>query len=298
MTCEDLVKGEELERYVGGQLEEAAQAEVERHVFECDACAARLDDLLTLRTALQEPTATDDIVLPPRRVPLAWYRQPMVLAAGVATLMFAAAGAVWWTRDEPARQSAASAIAQPEAAPQPLPEIAAEPVVEPEPPPRPADSPPSAAETGTDWASFSAFDPPAFVALTLRAPSASAVEERDLDAARQAYAEARYDEAERLLEAAIASRGLSPGLAFYRGISRLKQGNQQGGLDDLASVAASSQMPYAVEAHLYGAYGHLARRDVAAARASLERYVALDGDFTDEARRLLERLPRSSPPPR
>jgi anti-sigma factor RsiW len=294
MTCEELVRGEELERYVSGQLDEGAQAEVERHVFECDACAARLDDLMAMRSVLAAPQPGPPLVLPPRRASSAWYAQPLFQAAAVATLMFSAAGAIWWTRPDTPRQASGPVQG---AAPAP---VAAEP--EPAPPndvltsaPAAPTPPPVAAPQPrpVDWAALARFEPPVFVALTVRGGEPGPARSDGLAGAREAYAEGRHGEAARLIDEWISTNGASTEVVFYRGVSRLATGDVDGGLSDLAAVAQSSEVPYAVEALLYTAHGKLAKQDAAGARAALERYIALDGDFTTEARRLLERVPRS-----
>lgn len=297
MTCDEKIQGETLEAYVAGQLDEEAQAALERHVFECEVCAARLDDLMVVRSVLAEPRRDVPLGLGPRRLTAAWYGQPLAIAAGIATVMFSAAGAIWWTRSEvakPAGQVAAVPAAEP-----PAPSPGSPPV---DPPPAQASAlqPAAAAPAPTDaWDGLSNFEAPALLALTLRGTGDTAgAEPMPLVEARKAYDEGNFGEAARLFEQWSSANGPNPGVAFYRGVSRLKAGEVEGGLSDLAEVIASGEVPHAVEAHLYVAYGRLALRDAAGARESLDRYLALDGDFTADARRLLQQLPRSAPPPR
>ncbi len=299
MTCDDLVRGDTLEAYVAGGLDEQAQADVERHVFECEACAARLDDLMTVRAVLAEPRAEHALVLPPRRLSTAWYGQPLAIAAGVATLMFSAAGAIWWMgtggRAVPQAATAEVGTAPAEvAAPVTAPaQVAAAPA-----PAMPAPDP-ARAPAPMDWVAFARFDAPALLALTLRgAASAEPEAGSPHTEAVAAYRAGRFEEAARAFAAIVGGAELPPAVAFYRGVSRLKSGNVAAGLEDLQAAADSVEAPYAIEAHLYLAYGHLMRQDVARADAALARYIELDGDFTAEARGLRQRLARIAPPPR
>lgn len=294
MTCEGPARSDTLERYVAGQLDEEAMAAVERHVFECEDCASMLDELTAIRTVLAElPPAPAHSRSPHRQAPR-WYSQPWAIAASTAVLMFAAAGAVWWTRGAPvpaqARVVEPSGPASGPSTPEP---VAPAPAASSHSTTAPASSPD--ATTEPDWARLARFEAPALLALTLRGAEAPAGDNAALEEARHAYARRRFAEAADLFTRA-ASGGEAPAeIAFYRGVSYLKSGAADKGLADLDAAAASNQAPYAVEAHLYLAYGHLARHDSASARAALDRYVALDGDFTADARRLIRNLPTPAP---
>ena len=294
MTCDDLVRGDTLEAYVAGGLDEEAQADVERHVFECEACAARLDDLMTVRAVLAEPQPEHAPVLPPRRLSTAWYGQPLAIAAGVATLMFSAAGALWWmgTGGHAVPQAATAEVGTAPVTTAPGEVAAAPPPATPPPDPLPAPAP-------TDWAALAHFEPPALLALTLRGEATAESEASSPHTqAVAAYRAGRFEEAARAFAAIGGGAELPPAVAFYRGVSRLKSGNVAAGLEDLQAAADSREAPYAIEAHFYLAHGHLMRQDVARADAALARYIELDGDFTAEARALRQRLARIAPPPR
>jgi tetratricopeptide (TPR) repeat protein len=150
-----------------------------------------------------------------------------------------------------------------------------------------------------DWAALSAFEAPALLALTLRGEAAAgAAVPAPLAEATAAYRAGRFREATDAFTRALESSDLTPPVAFYRGVSRLKTGSVESGLGDLEAAIASGEAPYAVEAHLYVAYGRLLLHDAGRADEALARYVDLEGDFAAEARRLRQQVGRVAQRPR
>jgi tetratricopeptide (TPR) repeat protein len=83
----------------------------------------------------------------------------------------------------------------------------------------------------------------------------------------------------------------APKPGFYLGVSLLLTGDTDGAIESLGHTVALGDSLYIEWAHLYLAKAHLLAGDMEAARAELERILALQGDLESEAERMLGGLP-------
>lgn len=87
-----------------------------------------------------------------------------------------------------------------------------------------------------------------------------------------------------------AENGAPLAARFYLGICRLETHDPAAAATALSAVIGAGDTPYLEEAHFYRAKALLAQGDAAAARAELQKTVALHGDLERQAGDLLARI--------
>jgi len=287
------------EAYVGGELDDDAQARFEEHYFECDACfeaVQRLQDLQQVLAA-ERATSLPAFALPegrasgparPASAPPADTRPasvkpvrrlPVWAMAAAASLV--AVAAVWSARTL-LRPAEAPAIATQGGAgragsiPGGLESPPPPPVVRPDP-----------------WLALAVVTPPVYAPLPTR--SATAATARAFEAAMTEYTAANYARAALSLTDVAVRAPDDARVQFFLGVSRLLAGDTGGATAPLQRAVALKVLPYSDEAHFYLAKAALAAHDRSRAEAELQRAVAAGAGPEGEAARLLvalETLPR------
>lgn len=254
-------------RYVTSDLAEPELSAFEDHVFECDACLARVEhyqaaqQALTDRTLPAMPTVVSSsggAATSAAARPLPWW----MLGAIAASLLIVLAGWSMWP-GTPVPDTA-PATARVESAPAPV--------------TTPAVGPSSMA---VRVAVLAMVTPPPYLAITTRGEASDA----RFAAAMAAYAKADWP---------VASRELAgvdtPEARFYQGIADLMRGDAPGAITTLDAARASGQQPYARESLFYLGKAALQRGDVAAARTALLAANTSGAGPKGEAARLLASL--------
>ena len=126
------------------------------------------------------------------------------------------------------------------------------------------------------------FEPPAYT------PASN--DPRDFVQAMQHYSARDYAAAIPALRAAAAAHPDFAPARFYLGISLLLAKDQPGAIEQLQSVAATRNSPYAEQAHFYLARAFIAQGNRSAAQQQLDLVIATAGPLESEARTLLARI--------
>jgi hypothetical protein len=138
-----------------------------------------------------------------------------------------------------------------------------------------------------DFTLLAKFDPPTYNPTLLRGTNNSAFEE-----AIKLYQAANYPQAAAALSA-IDSREAK----FFTAASLILAGKRAEGLKAASDIIADKDSPYAEEARWLRTKGLLAQGNIPEARAELTRLADLKGDWEQQARALLSKLPRDSVAP-
>ena len=256
MTCEEVVTGEIVEKYLHEQLSEESRDAFEQHYFACDRCFRLLQTYRDLQSQL---AATRETVLPAAR--RSWISQWAWVPAAAA--LFIAVSLTLWPRPQPV--SPPSESLPPSVTPQPAP-----------------------APSGPSIEQLAKLEPSPFAPVRLRGASDEATA-RFRDAMTH-YQRRDYTAAIAGLRAASALDGKAPHILFFLGVSQLLTGETDPGIEALERTIALGDSPYLEEAHFYLAKAHLQKRNIDEAIRQLERAIRLGGTRAAEATSLRDQL--------
>ncbi len=140
------------------------------------------------------------------------------------------------------------------------------------------------------YAALAAFEPPAYLPLTLRGGTGESSER--FRTGMEHYTAGRFKAAVRDLRAAESLSPQAGHVLFFLGISYLLDGQTDKGISHLEKVISLGDAAYAVEARFYLAKACLLKGDVGRAKAELEVVADVQGRLAGEAARLLAILDR------
>ena len=255
MTCDEVAKGEIVERYLLGQLDEPERDAFEEHYFECARCS---DELRTYEALQVELSRTRDaLVAAPGR---SWMRQWAWLPAAAVVLIGVSVVI---------RQGLTTGGERP-------------PITADTPPDRPAG--PGSTPSQPPRASLddlARFEPPRYLQGRFRSGDAATAK---FQAAMEQYQRRDFASARATLREASTLDPEAPHIAFFLGISSLLSAQPEEAAETLRRTVALGDSPYLEEAHFYlaKAYVKLARVDDAI--AELDRAIQLRGDREADAR--------------
>ncbi len=255
MTCDEIESGEIAEEYLLGRLSEPARAEFEAHYFDCPRCLERVELLEAAREQLVSTAAA--------RPALGRWRHGIGAVAAAAVLVIAA-----------------SIMTQLRSTPTPAPSAA-----------RNIELPNQAAPpTGNvDFQALGAITPPKYDAPRLRSnPTAS---RRSFLGAMELYGRADFAAAIPGLRRAIELDPGSPQAHFFLAVCYLELERTQEAVAHLGEAVRLGESPYLEDAHFFLAKAYIRQRNLEMARRHLQTVIALDGERTAEAARLLSQLP-------
>ena len=139
-----------------------------------------------------------------------------------------------------------------------------------------------------ELAELAKVDPPAYAPVRLRGSEADAA--RRFREAMELYAASDWRGALPVLRAAAGLDPEAPHFAFYLGACALLAGETDEAITQLQRTADLGDTPFLEEALFYLAKAQLRAGDVTAARDSLLKVILLNGDRSEEAQSLLNRL--------
>src|SRR5262245_28311254 len=264
MTCDEVAKGEIVERYLLGQLDEPERDAFEEHYFECARCS---DELRTYEALQAELSRTRDaLVAAPGR---SWMRQWAWLPAAAVVLIGVSVVI---------RQGLTTGGERPPIAADTPPDRPAGPGS------TPAQPPPIARASLDDLARF---EPPRYVQGRLRGADAATAK---FQAAMEQYQRQDFASARATLREASTLDPEAAHIAFFLGITSLLAGQPDEAAETLRRTVALGDSPYLEEAHFYlaKAYVKLARVDDAI--GELDRAIQLRGDHEADARAFRSQL--------
>jgi hypothetical protein len=263
LSCDVSERSDTAERYLLDQLTEGEREDFERHYFACESCLARVQTSLALQAGLQLQPPSLPTVAPAAGSFWKW------VPAFAVVLMVVGLG-IWWSR-APQRRSSS---------------VASSPSGSRSGPASPAL--PSAPVSSIEQ--LARFEPPPYVAVTLRGPDDEAREE--FRRAMQRYAERDYGGAIPGLRAATLASPGTPAYGFYLGACYLLTHQVDSAVDALGKTVSLGDSPYLESAHFLLAKAHLAERRVPAAKEELQSTIRLRGSKESDAREILGQLQR------
>jgi len=140
------------------------------------------------------------------------------------------------------------------------------------------------------WREMAQLDPPPAIDQVLRGSDSQALDSPLAERAFELYRAGDYRGASDLLARVLADAPENALAAFYLGVSRVQTGELEPAATALEKAAHSGEGLLQERSLWYLANTHVALGDVAAARAVLQRLVALDGDYLLNADELLARI--------
>ena len=265
MNCEQVIKRDVAERYLGGELDQPDQEAFEQHYFECARCFDELETYRALREVLRESTQV------PAAAPTASStRFDWRWGAAAAGVVLAIALGSWLPRTSSAPPDVAGTS--------PAPVAGALPAVEQPGPRLPVPS----------LADLAHVLPPGYTPAILRGVQGDAA--RRFREAMQRYVKGDYAGARAGLVVAARGDPDAPDIAFYLGICFLLTDETAGAVEQLRSTIALGDSPFLEDARFYLAKAHLRRGELQAAASELAKTVELRGDRETEARDLLRQV--------
>jgi tetratricopeptide (TPR) repeat protein len=253
MECAQIKREEVVERYLTGSLGPQERESFEEHYFACEQCFAALQAHRALQAELS--ASAPQIRAMPAPNPTAWRWTAAMATAAVVIL--AVLGIRWGMK----------------------PDLS---------PPAPPTQTMQPGPAGPSLAELARFDPPTYTPTVLRGAQDEAT--RKFRAAMKQYQQGDYARAVTGLREAAKLNPKDAGALFFLGVSCLLSGQTDEGIAALQQSVALRDTPYLEEAHYYLAKAFLHKASLAAARRELEEVVGLEGDYEDEARRLLQQL--------
>jgi len=139
-----------------------------------------------------------------------------------------------------------------------------------------------------ELAELAQFEPPAYAPVRLRGSEGEAAGR--FREAMELYAVGDWRGALPGLRAAAGLNPDAPHIAFYLGACALLVGETDEAITELERTAALGDTPFLEEALFYLAKAHLQAGDVTAARDALVKVILLNGDRSQEAQSLIDRL--------
>jgi len=139
-----------------------------------------------------------------------------------------------------------------------------------------------------ELAELAAFGPPAYAPVRLRGSEGDAA--RRFREAMELYAAADWRGALPGLRAAAALGPEAPHIAFYLGACALVAGETDEAITQLQRTIDLGDTPFLEESLYYLAKAQLREGNVTAARDALGKLIVLNGDRSEEAQRLIDRL--------
>ena len=260
MTCEEVIEGEIVEKYLHEQLSEESRDAFEQHYFECSRCFGLLRTYRDLQAELAKTRQSTLADAPQRHWIWRWAWVPATAVVVLATSL-----ALW--------QRPAPDVAQPAAVVQPS---------------TPAPSGPGQATPGPSLSDLARIDPPRYSPSQLRGVEDEATAR--YQEAMKRYAQGDYAEAVGGLSAASKLDPEAPHVLFFLGISYLMSGQPDAGINALRRTIALGDSPFAEDAHYFLAKASLQKRELATAEKELARTIELRGEREAEARQLLGQL--------
>jgi tetratricopeptide (TPR) repeat protein len=266
MTCDDVVTGEIVEKYVLDELSEESRDAFEQHYFACGRCFELLQTYRAVQVELARTREAAQVEA--RQKGWAWL---WTWAPATAVLVIAVSVGLWI---RPLSTTGRGPItpASP-AGPTGLPGPAAPPTTSP--PPSPSIE------------ELARVEPPTYTASRLRGADEATAR---FQASMEQYQRGNYAAAATGLRAASTLDPEAPHIAFFLGMSELLAGRPRAAIDALGSTVALGESPYLEEAHFYLAKAHLQSRNVDAAARELKRAIELSGEREAEARQLLDAI--------
>ena len=257
MTCEDVIQGEIVEKYLHEQLSEQSRDAFEQHYFECNRCFGLLRTYRDLQAELARTRQSALAETPPRNWIWHWAWVP-----ATAVVVFATSLALW--------QRPVADVTQPTA-------------VQPSTP-----APSGQATPEPSLSDLARIDPPRYSPSRLRGVEDEATAR--YQEAMKRYAQRDYAGAVAGLSAASKLDPEAPHVLFFLGISHLMSGQPDAGINALRRTIALGDSPFAEDAHYFLAKASLHKRDLATAEKELTRTIELRGEREAEARQLLGQL--------
>jgi tetratricopeptide (TPR) repeat protein len=271
MTCDEVVNGEIVEKYVLDDLTEVTRSAFEQHYFECGRCFELLQTYRAIKAELAQSREAAETEAPRKSWGWLWTWAPamavVVMTVGIGVLLRT-------QREMPDAPSIPPAAGGTQPSPTPA---------------QPAPSPPASMPSIELLARV---EPPPFVASRLR--SADEVTAR-FNEAMAHYQRQNWAAAIPGLQAASKLDPEAAHIAFFLGASQLLNGQSRLAIAELRRTIALGESPFLEEAHFYLAKAHLQTRNVDEAIKELERTIQLDGERQEEARQLLGAIRRAAP---
>jgi tetratricopeptide (TPR) repeat protein len=270
MDCQSAQKGEMVERYVLGRLDDATQEAFEQHFFECVRCFEDVQICRALQGELERTGAA--VQAEPRRtVVVARWRWAVSFALAVAVLVVA-----WRWQFSPSTDHPATPVA-----------VKPSSGTEPQPGPQ-SQSPVAHVPDVPSLAELAQVTPPPYAPVTLRGtPGEAGLRFR---AAMQHYQEGDYRAAIPGLRAAVELNPEAVDANFFLAVCRLLEGQTNAAIAGLRRTIALGDSPFLEEAHIYLAKAYLRKADLVSARGELDQAIRLHGDRQREVRQLLEEI--------
>ena len=139
-----------------------------------------------------------------------------------------------------------------------------------------------------ELAALAQFDPPVYAPVRLRGSEDDGA--RHFREAMDLYSRGDWKGALPGLRAAAVLDPEAPHIAFYLGACALLAGETHEAIIQLQRTVDLGDTPFLEEALFYLAKAHLQAGDVTAARGALDKVILLNGDRSQEAQSLLDRL--------
>lgn len=267
MTCDDVVNGEIVEKYVLDALGDESRDAFEQHYFECGRCFELLQTYRAMQAELARTREAADVERTARGWTWLWTWAP-----AMAVLVVAVSVGVWM-------QPLSSPVRPP------ITPVSPSDPTAPAPPAPPANAPPA----GTSLDELGRVSPPAYTASRLRGSDEATARFQE---AMEQYTRGNYAAAVAGLREASTLDREAPHIAFFLGAGELLTGRPDAAIVELGRTVALGDTPYLEEAYFYRAKAQLQVRNLGAAARDLEQTIALHGEREAEARELLEALKR------
>lgn len=270
-ACTRFPEDDQILRYVARDLDEPDLSAFEDHLFECDACLARVERYQAAQQVLAErelpaaPTIVSSSDVPAARRPS---MLPYWLVGAIAASLLAAAVGFWsWPRSGVTQAPVVNQFAE---ASRPVPATTA--------------AAPSnvSSSTALRVAVLAMVTPPPYLSMTTRAASS---ESERFDQGMAAYTRRDWAAASRALATVEGAEA-----RFYQGVADLMRGDSASATRSLEAAKATGVQPYARESLFYLGKAALQHGDLAKASAAFT--AARDGGASTsvEAGRLLASL--------
>jgi hypothetical protein len=273
-ACTRYPDDDQILRYVASDLDEPELTAFEDHLFECDACLARVERYQAAQQVLGARALPDVPVIVAsgggagRGRPLK--TAPWWVMGAIAASLLMVAGGVWsWQRTPIASQSQTPQIAE-----RTVRTERADPAAE----AAPANVRSSAA---LQVAVLAMVTPPPYLSITTRGEASAT---RFADGMR-AYTREEWVQAARLLATVD-----TPEARFYQGVADLMRGDAASATTSLEAARTSNVQPYARESVFYLGKAALQKGDVTEARKAFTAALGAGASTAREAERLLTSL--------
>ena len=280
-ACTRFPEDDQILRYVARDLDEPELSAFEDHLFECDACLARVERYQAAQQVLSDrelpaaPTivASSGEARTNRTAPALPY---WLVGAIAASLITAAVGLWSWQRAGGAAAPAATQVAT-RTEPTPVPAAAT------------AAAPSNVrSSTALQVAVLAMVTPPPYLAMTTRGEAAVAA---SFAQGMEAYTRRDWAAAARLLATVQSAEA-----RFYQGVADLMRGDATSATRSLETARSSGVQPYARESLFYLGKAALQHGDVAQARAAFTAARDAGASTSTEAARLLGSLAEATAP--